>query len=195
MSFLYSIFDLVWCLLQKNLYCVTLTSGPQNILVFSFTFLPSVYEVWSLHAESIVSYSVNGLKDGQMCKVITIGFPYLRWRWWLQLYSLTIAIYIDVIIIDWVVLGILPRFLCPWPDGSFSQGHDTPVGHGHQLCEILSRSDKWVRRYDSDTMWTEGQTETDWQGDFLYIANFCLRGGGGSDSISFVSPTAFSNYW
>ena len=67
-------------LAKKNLYCVTLTSGPQNILVFSFTFLPSVCEVCSLHTESIVSYSVNGLKDGQTCKVITIGFPYLRWR-------------------------------------------------------------------------------------------------------------------
>ena len=32
------------------------------------------------------------------------------------------------------------------------QGHDTPVGHGQKLCEILSRSDKWVRRYDPDTM-------------------------------------------
>ena len=37
-------------------------------------------------------------------------------------------------------------------DMTFGQGHDTPVGHGQQLCEILSRSDKWVRRYDPDTM-------------------------------------------
>ena len=73
-------FTLYLWLSMKSLYCVTLTSGPQNIMVFSFTFLPSVYEVWSLHAESIVSYSVNKLKDGQTCKVITIGFPYLRWR-------------------------------------------------------------------------------------------------------------------
>ena len=37
-------------------------------------------------------------------------------------------------------------------DITFVQGHTTPVGHGQQLCEILSRSDKWVRRYDPDTM-------------------------------------------
>ena len=30
-------------------------------------------------------------------------------------------------------------------DMTLSQDHDTPLGHGKQLCEILSRSDKWVR--------------------------------------------------
>ena len=29
-------------------------------------------------------------------------------------------------------------------DMTFGQGHATPLGHGQQLCEILSRSDKWV---------------------------------------------------
>ena len=30
-------------------------------------------------------------------------------------------------------------------DMTFGQGHDTPLGHVQQLCEILSRSDKEVR--------------------------------------------------
>ena len=31
------------------------------------------------------------------------------------------------------------------------QGHDTPLGHGQQLCEILSRSHLAVRSYGPDT--------------------------------------------
>ena len=30
---------------------------------------------------------------------------------------------------------------------TFGKGHDTPFGHGQQLCEIFSRSDKGVRSY------------------------------------------------
>ena len=33
-----------------------------------------------------------------------------------------------------------------------------PLGHGQQLCEILSRSEKGVRSYGPDTMWTDGRT-------------------------------------
>ena len=33
---------------------------------------------------------------------------------------------------------------------SFGQGHDTPFGHGQQLCEILSRSNLAVRSYGPD---------------------------------------------
>ena len=40
-----------------------------------------------------------------------------------------------------------------------AQSRDTPLGHGQQLCEILSRSDNWVRSYGPDTMWTDGQTD------------------------------------
>ena len=43
-------------------------------------------------------------------------------------------------------------------DMTLGQGHDTPLGHEQQLCEILSRSDKLVRSYSLDTMWTDGQT-------------------------------------
>ena len=37
-------------------------------------------------------------------------------------------------------------------DIALGQGHDTPLGHGQQLCEILSRSDKGVRSYGPDMM-------------------------------------------
>ena len=35
-------------------------------------------------------------------------------------------------------------------DMTLGQGHDTPLCHGQQLCEILSRSDKGVRSYGPD---------------------------------------------
>ena len=44
-------------------------------------------------------------------------------------------------------------------DMTFGQGHDTPLGHGQQFYEILSRLDKWVRSYGPDTKWTDGQTD------------------------------------
>ena len=37
-------------------------------------------------------------------------------------------------------------------DMTLGQGHDTPLGHGKQLCEI---SDKRVGSYGPDTMWTD----------------------------------------
>ena len=39
---------------------------------------------------------------------------------------------------------------------TLGQGRDTPLGHGQQLCEMISRSDKGVRSYGPDTMWTGG---------------------------------------
>ena len=36
-------------------------------------------------------------------------------------------------------------------DVAFSQGHDTPLGHGQQLCEILFRSNMAVRIYGLHT--------------------------------------------
>ena len=52
-------------------------------------------------------------------------------------------------------------------DMTLGQGHDTTLGHGQQLCEIISRSDKGVRSYGPDTMWIDGQTDkqTDGQTD------------------------------
>ena len=32
-------------------------------------------------------------------------------------------------------------------DMTLAQGHDTPLGHGQQLCEILSRSNTAMRSY------------------------------------------------
>ena len=34
---------------------------------------------------------------------------------------------------------------------AFGRNHDTPFGHWQQLCEILSKSNKAVRRYGPDT--------------------------------------------
>ena len=34
---------------------------------------------------------------------------------------------------------------------TLGQGHETPLGHGQQLCEILSRSNMAVRSYGPDT--------------------------------------------
>ena len=36
-------------------------------------------------------------------------------------------------------------------DMTLVQGHDTPLGHGQQLCEILSKSNTAVRSYGPDT--------------------------------------------
>ena len=46
-------------------------------------------------------------------------------------------------------------------DMTLGQGHDTPLGHGQQLCEIISRSDKGVRSYGQDT-------------DFQYVCTVTL---------------------
>ena len=43
-------------------------------------------------------------------------------------------------------------------DMTLGQGHDTPLGHGQQLCEIISRLDKGIRSHGPDTMWTDRQT-------------------------------------
>ena len=52
-------------------------------------------------------------------------------------------------------------------DMTMGQGHDTPLGHGQQLCEILSRSNLAVRSYGPDTdfryMCTMTLTSEIWQ--------------------------------
>ena len=35
-------------------------------------------------------------------------------------------------------------------DMTLGQGHDTPLGHGQQFSEILSRSNLAIRSYDPD---------------------------------------------
>ena len=44
---------------------------------------------------------------------------------------------------------------------TLSQVHDTSLGHGQQLCEILSRSNLAVKSYVPDT-------------DFWYVCNITL---------------------
>ena len=46
-------------------------------------------------------------------------------------------------------------------DMTFGQGHNKPLGHGQQLCEILSRSNLAVRSYGPDT-------------DFRYVSTVTL---------------------
>ena len=36
-------------------------------------------------------------------------------------------------------------------DMTLARGHDTPLGHGQQLCEILFRSNMAMRSYSPDT--------------------------------------------
>ena len=48
-----------------------------------------------------------------------------------------------------------------WPTLGSCQGHDTPLGHGQQLCEILSRSNLAMRSYGPDT-------------DFQYVCTVTL---------------------
>ena len=47
-------------------------------------------------------------------------------------------------------------------DITLGQGHGIPLGHGQQLCKILSRSNKTVRSYGPDTdfgyVWTVTST-------------------------------------
>ena len=55
----------------------------------------------------------------------------------------------------------------PWRYDLGSKSWHTLWSLKHQLCEIISRSDKGVRSYGLGTMWTDGQTDrqTDRQGD------------------------------
>ena len=46
-------------------------------------------------------------------------------------------------------------------DMTLRQGHDTPLGHGQQLCEILSRSDRGKKLWPGQDM----NRRTDRQGD------------------------------
>ena len=48
------------------------------------------------------------------------------------------------------ILGMCALWPCPWRF-DLGQCHDTPLGHGQQSCEILSRSNIAVRSYGPDT--------------------------------------------
>ena len=70
-------------------------------------------------------------------------------------------------------------------DITLGQGHDTPLRHGQQLCEIISRSDKGVWSNGPDSICEKTDRRTDRQTDrrtdkqtgwFLYTPKLCLRG-------------------
>ena len=63
-------------------------------------------------------------------------------------------------------------------DMTLSQGHDTPLGHGQQVCEILSRSDKWLRSYDPDTDRQRDRQMDRQTGWFLYNPKTLFAGEG-----------------
>ena len=82
-------------------------------------------------------------------------------------------------------------------DMTLGQGHDTPLGHGQQLCHILSKSDKWVGSYGLDTMWTADRQQTDSQtdghsGDYYYTPQTLFAGGGGGVLIKKYTLTECS---
>ena len=55
------------------------------------------------------------------------------------------------------------------------QGHDTPLGHGKQLGEILTRLDKGVRSYGPNTVNRGRDRQTDRQ-DGSYIPQYFVCG-------------------
>ena len=69
----------------------------------------------------------------------------------------------------WSEHGIWVCVHCDLDLGSMTlgQGHDTPLGHGQELCEISSRTEKGLRSNGPETMWTDRQTDrqTDGQTD------------------------------
>ena len=96
------------------------------------------------------------------------------WSWRYDLGSRSWHIFRSWITILWNIIQIQLGSEELWPghgfpvcvhcdldlgDMTLGQGHDTPLGHGQQLCEIISRSDKGVRSYGPDTLWTDGQTD------------------------------------
>ena len=95
------------------------------------------------------------------------------WPWWYDLGSRSHRLWSWTTIV-WNYVQIEQGSTKLWPghgspvcvhcdldlgDMTLGQGHDTPLGHGQQMCEIISRSDKGVRSYGPDTIWTDRQTD------------------------------------
>ena len=62
-------------------------------------------------------------------------YPNPTWHWGWPRHEFLVCVHCDI------DLG----------DMTLGQGHDTPFGHGQQLCEIISRSNFALRRYGPDT--------------------------------------------
>ena len=80
---------------------------------------------------------------------------------------------------QWGVIARIRIWVCvhcdlDLEDMNCGQGHDTPLGHGQQLCELLSRLYTYLQSYGSDTMWTDRRT-----GWFLYTPKTLFARGGG----------------
>ena len=128
---------------------------------------------------------------GDACTVVITSEIWLGSRSWHTLGSWTTIVW-NIIQIQLGSEKLWPghRFPvcvhCDLGDMTLGQGHDTPLGHGQQLCAIISRLDKGVRSYGPDMMWTDGQTDrrTDRQGDSYIPPNFVC--GGYKKNISFI---------
>ena len=72
------------------------------------------------------------------------------------------------------IFGMCALWLWPWRYDVGSRLWHTPLGHGQQLCEILSRLDMWLRSYGPNTNWTDRQGDS-----YMFIppVNFVCRGG------------------
>ena len=55
-------------------------------------------------------------------------------------------------------------------DMTLGESNDSFLGHGQQLCEILSRSDTGVKSYGPDNI------RTDREGDYYIPPKICLQG-------------------
>ena len=75
-------------------------------------------------------------------------------------------------------------------------GHDTPLGHGQQLCEILSQSNFAVKSYGLDTDFgyvctvtldmSLGQGHGQQLCEILFRSNFALRSYGQDMDIGYM---------
>ena len=177
--------------------------GPDTDLRFVFTvsltleiwpWVKFMTHPWVMDNDCVKYYPDPTWQRGVMARTRILGMCSLcPWPWrydlgsrsWHTLGSWT-TIVLNIIQIQhgsedlWPGHGFWVCFHCNLDlgDMTLGQGHDTPLGHGQQLCEILSRSDKGVRSYGPDTMWTDGQTDgrIDRQGDSYIPPKRCLRG-------------------
>ena len=72
-------------------------------------------------------------------------------------------------------------------DLTLGQDQDTLWGHGELLCEILSRSEKGVRSYVPDTMWTDGHTDRRTDRVIPIYLQTLFAGGGGYTNCKWFS--------
>ena len=112
-------------------------------------------ELWPGHRYWVCVHCDLGLEDMTLGLGYDTCTPLDHGHQWREISRSNMAVKL------WSAPGIWVCVHCDldlW-DMTLVQGHDTPLDHGQQLSEILSRSDNGVRRYGLDTMWTDGQTD------------------------------------